>query len=347
MKSISEKMITGEFFENGSSRANRSKILIEKKVVSVFRGSKCIYRQIAIDSVQDGRNIFLQNGSLFIADDQLTANHSKFLTSTTEGWLSAFDQLGLKTLTILLAIIVILILGYRYALITFSPTIVKLFPYEWEKQIGKATFDSLNRTLLDETELPTQRVNTLKQRAKNILNQANLHSYPSIEFMKSDIIGANALALPGGPIIVTDDLVKLLKDDELVLGVIAHEIAHIQERHSLHQIVEIVGLSSLAWLIFGLDEGILEEVALVGINLWSMKKSRDFEKDSDLLALEFLENAGLKKKSFILAIEKLTEHFCSKSKLDKSDCLTGVKSGWLATHPTGAERLKYLREKID
>ena len=347
MKSISEKMITGEFFENGSSRANRSKILIEKKVVSVFRGSKCIYRQIAIDSVQDGRNIFLQNGSLFIADDQLTANHSKFLTSTTEGWLSAFDQLGLKTLTIFLAIIVILILGYRYALITFSPTIVKLFPYEWEKQIGKATFDSLNRTLLDETELPTQRVNTLKQRAKNILNQANLHSYPSIEFMKSDIIGANALALPGGPIIVTDDLVKLLKDDELVLGVIAHEIAHIQERHSLHQIVEIVGLSSLAWLIFGLDEGILEEVALVGINLWSLKKSRDFEKDSDLLALEFLENAGLKKESFILAIEKLTEHFCSKSKLDKSDCLTGVKSGWLATHPTGAERLKYLREKID
>ena len=347
MKSISEKMITGEFFENGSSRANRSKILIEKKVVSVFRGSKCIYRQIAIDSVQDGRNIFLQNGSLFIADDQLTANHSKFLTSTTEEWLSAFDQLGLKTLTILLAIIVILILGYRYALITFSPTIVKLFPYEWEKQIGKATFDSLNRTLLDETELPTQRVNTLKQRAKNILNQANLHSYPSIEFMKSDIIGANALALPGGPIIVTDDLVKLLKDDELVLGVIAHEIAHIQERHSLHQIVEIVGLSSLAWLIFGLDEGVLEEVALVGINLWSLKKSRDFEKDSDLLALEFLENAGLKKESFILAIEKLTEHFCSKSKIDKSDCLTGVKSGWLATHPTGAERLKYLREKID
>ncbi len=340
-------MITGEFFENGSSRANRSKILIEKKVVSVFRGSKCIYRQIAIDSVQDGRNIFLQNGSLFIADDQLTANHSKFLTSTTEGWLSAFDQLGLKTLTILLAIIVILILGYRYALITFSPTIVKLFPYEWEKQIGKATFDSLNRTLLDETELPTQRVNTLKQRAKNILNQANLHSYPSIEFMKSDIIGANALALPGGPIIVTDDLVKLLKDDELVLGVIAHEIAHIQERHSLHQIVEIVGLSSLAWLIFGLDEGILEEVALVGINLWGLKKSRDFEKESDLLALEFLENAGLKKNSFILAIEELTEHSCSKSELDQSECLTGVRSGWLATHPTGAERLKYLREKID
>ena len=340
-------MITGEFFEKGSSRANQSKILIEKKVVSVFQGSQCIYRRLAIESVQDGRNIFLQNGSLFVADDKLTANHSKSLNSSTEGWLSTFDQFGLKTITILLVMVVVLVLGYRYALITFSPTIVKLFPFEWEKQIGKATFDTLNRTLLDESELPTQRVNALKQKAKNILNQADLYSYPSIEFMKSDIIGANALALPGGPIIVTDDLVKFLKDDELILGVIAHELAHIQERHSLHQIVEIVGLSSLAWLIFGLDEGILEEVALVGINLWGLKKSRDFEKESDLLALKFLENAGLKKDSFILAIEKLTEHFCNKSKLEKSECLSGVKSGWLATHPTGAERLKYLRETID
>ena len=93
----------------------------------------------------------------------------------------------------------------------------------------------------------------------------------------------------------------------MVLGVIAHEIAHIQERHSLHQIVEIVGLSSLAWLIFGLDEGILEEVALVGINLWSLKKSRDFEKDSDLLALEFLENAGLKKDSFMIGGQKIID----------------------------------------
>ena len=122
-------MITGQFFEKGSSRANQSKILIEKKVVSVFQGSQCIYRRLAIDSVQDGRNIFLQNGSLFVADDKLTANHSKSLTSATEGWLSAFDQFGLKTLSILLVMVVVLVLGYRYALITFSPTIVKLFPF--------------------------------------------------------------------------------------------------------------------------------------------------------------------------------------------------------------------------
>ena len=79
---------------------------IENKVVSVFQGSQCIYRRLAIESVQDDRNIFLQNGSLFVADDKLTANHSKFLTSTTEGWLSAFDQFGLKTLTILLVMVV-------------------------------------------------------------------------------------------------------------------------------------------------------------------------------------------------------------------------------------------------
>ena len=84
-------------------------------------------------------------------------------------------------------------------------------------------------------------------------------------------------------------LVELLKDDDLILSVIAHEIAHIKERHSLQQIVEIAGLSSIAWMIFGLDESILEEIVFIGINIWGLKKSRDLEKDADIIALKLLE----------------------------------------------------------
>ena len=53
------------------------------------------------------------------------------------------------------------------------------------------------------------------------------------------------------------------------------------------------------------------------------------------------------KKSFILAIEKLTKHYCIETKLEKSVCMSEVKSGWLSTHPTGAERLEYLKENIN
>ena len=145
----------------------------------------------------------------------------------------------------------------------------------------------------------------------------------------------------------TDDLIKVLKDDELILSVIAHEIAHIKERHSLQQIVEIAGLSSIAWMIFGLDESILEEIVFIGINIWGLKKSRDLEKDADIIALKLLEKTGISKTNFLLAIEKLTNHYCIATKIEKSVCMNEVKSGWLSTHPSGAERLKYLRKNIN
>ncbi len=346
LKSASECLIEGEFFEEGSSKADLARISVGLKMVSVFKGDLCLYRQVAIESVQDSRNLFLENGCLFVARKKLTDEQIKLLTPNSEGWLMSLDKFNLKTSAILLAILISIVIGYRYTFISVSSTIVYMFPYSWERQIGKATFDVLDKTLLKASKLPSQKIDLITQGAQNILNQADLPFKPEIKFMDSEIIGANALALPGGPIILTDDLVKLLKDDALILSVIAHEVAHVQERHSLQQIVEVVGLSSLAWLIFGLDEGVLEEIALVGVNMWSLKKSRDFEKESDIIALQLLEGASLNQESFLEAIKKLTDHFCLDSSPEKDDCFEDKQSNWFSTHPSGPERLKYLREII-
>ena len=339
-------MIDGDFFEIGSSKADPARISIDGKMVSVFKENQCLYKHLAIDSVQDNKNIFLDNGCLFVARKNLSNNQIKSLIPRSESWLKSLDQFRFKTIAIFLLILILLVTGYRFALVSLSSEIVNSFPHSWERKIGEATFDTLDRMLLQDSDLTGQRIKEITRRAEAILEEGNLPVKPKIIFKKSEIIGPNALALPGGPIIVTDDLVELLKDDSLILSIIAHEIAHVQERHSLQQIVEIVGLSSLAWLVFGLDEGVLEEIALVGVNLWGLKKSRDFEKESDLIALELLENAGLPKDSFILAIEKLNNHFCQKADAEPYACIENARSGWLSTHPSTDERLKYLRASI-
>ena len=165
-------------------------------------------------------------------------------------------------------------------------------------------------------------------------------------FHESKTLGANALALPGGPIIITDDLVKLLESDPLILSIIAHEIVHIQERHSLEQIVQIVGVSSFAWLLFGAEEAIIEEVLYIAVNLWSLKKSRDFEREADLKAIEILRKAGIPENSLLKAMKKLSNYSCSKKSGDKSLCLKDTGSGWLSTHPSDSERLDYISENI-
>ena len=347
MKSISNKKIDGDFFKSGSSKAETASILIDNKAVSVFKGDECLYHLLKVQSVQDNKSIFLENGSLFVTKEELNAIDLKSLIPKTELILKNLDKFRLKSVIIILLTIIVLVIGYRFIFISFSSTLVYLFPHNWEKKIGESTYKTLSSTILEKSEIPEKRKADLREKSQKVFKHSNLYKNPEIKFNKSNILGPNALALPGGPIIITDDLVELLKDDDLILSVIAHEIAHIKERHSLQQIVEIAGLSSIAWMIFGLDESILEEIVFIGINIWGLKKSRDLEKDADIIALKLLEKTSISKTSFILAIEKLTDHYCIATKIEKSVCMNEVKSGWLSTHPSGAERLKYLRNNIN
>lgn len=347
MKSISNKKIDGDFFNPGSSKAETASIVIEKSKVSIFKGEERLYHLLKVQSVQNEKSIFLENGILFVTKEKLNEIDLKLLIPKNELLLQNLDKFKLKNVLIILLITIMLVIGYRYLFISFSSTLVYLFPYNWEKKIGESTYKTLSKTLLEKSELPEKKITEIKDKSQKIFKHSKLYKNPEIKFNKSNILGPNALALPGGPIIITDDLVELLKDDDLILSVIAHEIAHIKERHSLQQIVEIAGLSSIAWMIFGLDESILEEIVFIGINIWGLKKSRDLEKDADIIALKLLEKTSISKTSFILAIEKLTDHYCIATKIEKSVCMNEVKSGWLSTHPSGAERLKYLRKNIN
>ena len=347
MKSISNKKIDGDFFKPGSSKAETASILIDNKAVSVFKGDECLYHLLKVKSVQDNKSIFLENGSLFVTKEELNAIDLKLLIPKTELILKNLDKFRLKSVVIILLTIIVLVISYRFLFISFSSTLVYFFPYKWEQKIGEATYRTLSSTILEKSEIKEKRITEIKDKSQKIFKHSGLYKNPEIKFNKSNILGPNALALPGGPIIITDDLVELLKDDDLILSVIAHELAHIKERHSLQQIVEIAGLSSIAWMIFGLDESILEEIVFIGINIWGLKKSRDLEKDADLMALKLLEKTGMSKKSFIQAIERLTNHYCVATKIEKSVCINELKSGWLSTHPSGAERLKYLKNNIN
>ena len=316
MKSISNKKIDGDFFNPGSSKAETASILINNKAVSVFKGDECLYHLLKVQSVQNDKSIFLENGILFVTKEKLNEIDLKLLIPKNELFLQNLDKFRFKNVFIILLIIIVLVIGYRYLFISFSSTLVYLFPHNWEKKIGESTYKTLSKTLLEKSELPEKRITEIKDKSQKIFKHSKLYKNPEIKFNKSNILGPNALALPGGPIIITDDLVELLKDDELILSVIAHEIAHIKERHSLQQIVEIAGLSSIAWMIFGLDESILEEIVFIGINIWGLKKSRDLEKDADIIALKLLEKTSISKTSFILAIEKLTNHYCIATKIE-------------------------------
>ncbi len=96
----------------------------------------------------------------------------------------------------------------------------------------------------------------------------------------------NAFAAPGGYIYVYTGLIKYLDSEDQLAGVMGHEIAHADKRHSTRQLTKLYGLSALLAIATGNSEpGALEQLAL---GLVSLKFSRNHETEADTYSVKYL-----------------------------------------------------------
>ena len=96
----------------------------------------------------------------------------------------------------------------------------------------------------------------------------------------------NAFCTPGGFIYVYTGLIKFLDSEDQLAGVMGHEIAHADLRHSTRQLTKTYGISALASILTGnSDPGLLEQVAL---SLISLRFSRSHETESDINSVIYL-----------------------------------------------------------
>ncbi|MDX5362574.1 MAG: M48 family metallopeptidase [Pseudazoarcus pumilus] len=140
--------------------------------------------------------------------------------------------------------------------------------------------------------------------------------------------GANALALPGGAVIMTDQLVTLAQHDEELLAILAHEIGHVAERHALRRTVQASALSLLTLLVFGDVSSVPALAASLPVVLTELGYSRDFEREADLYAVRVLRDNGI-------APQRLGDILL---RLDPERS----GSSYLSTHPPTPERIELI-----
>ena len=101
-------------------------------------------------------------------------------------------------------------------------------------------------------------------------------------------IGANALAFPSGTIVMTDQLVELANDDVQLAGILAHEVGHLEGKHSLQQLVRASILTFVVAFIAGDVSGASSTLIAAPVAILQLSYSREFETDADNYALEYL-----------------------------------------------------------
>lgn len=138
----------------------------------------------------------------------------------------------------------------------------------------------------------------------------------------------NALAAPGGRIVVFRGLLAKAHSADEVAGVIAHEMGHVKNRHPLKRLVEVFGLQ----LFFGSIGG---DIGGIGGILTILSYGRADEAEADAEAVEFLNQAGISAEGFAGFFERLVH----------GDDYGGLIPSFLSTHPQHADRVAHIRAK--
>ena len=152
----------------------------------------------------------------------------------------------------------------------------------------------------------------------------------------------NAFALPGGPRWITRGVLQAATNESQVAGVLAHEIAHLAQRHPAQQtsnaIVANLGLSALSALLGNVGgAGAARTAAGLGTNLWFLKFSRDDEAEADRVGLQILRRSGWDGRGMIELFEILKREQGRNA---------GAVETFLSSHPAPQERLNALRAEV-
>lgn len=153
-----------------------------------------------------------------------------------------------------------------------------------------------------------------------------------VEVAKIDMI--NAVALPGGNVILFDGLLKQARSPDEVAGVLAHEIGHVREKHVMQALLRQMGL---AVVLGGIDGN---SGALVN-NVLSMSYSRESEAEADAHSMNALGQASISPIGTASFFDRL-------SSLDGSagdDGDTGI-AGYLTSHPLSRSRKEAFEKSI-
>ncbi len=141
----------------------------------------------------------------------------------------------------------------------------------------------------------------------------------------------NAFAMPGGIIVVHTGLLHQAGDPGELAGVLAHEVQHVEQRHSLRQMISSLGWGALVGVTIG---DISAVAAMLAHQAGTLYFSRDMEEEADRLGLLALQSAKIHPDGMLRFFQKLDDKDQAKV------------PGWISSHPQTAARAQQIRSLI-
>jgi beta-barrel assembly-enhancing protease len=234
-------------------------------------------------------------------------------------------SLGWAAIGFFLVVPVLAILLFGWQADHIAQSVARRISIEQEARLGKQMFEGIGAQMkLRVRGSDYDAVAAIGGR----LTDRSRYSY---QFHVAEDDSINAFAVPGGFIVVHTGLIAATRSAEELAGVLAHEIQHVEMRHSLTALIKDLGLTGL-WLLVSGDTGGLTSAAF---ELTSLKFSRDAETQADETGFGALVAAGIDPRGMPQFLGVLSEREGA------------APAPFLSTHPAGAERQARLRVRLN
>lgn len=262
----------------------------------------------------------------------------------TGNWLSRLENSYRLIIASVLAVLLVVSAGMFHGVPWVAGQITRLVPQELEQMMGRRALAALESSWLEPSRLDAEHRQRVRQAfAPHLARFAEQHpgQVREVLFFSSPGLGANALALPGGLIIFTDELLQLAEHDDELVGVLAHEVGHVVHRHGLRNVIQ--GSMAL-WLIMVMTGDLAaasDLLVTVPALLVSLNYSRNMERAADDFALRYLPDAGVQPARLAQLMLRL------EARSGANDGGRGRSAArlpeWLSSHPGTEQRMERFR----
>lgn len=233
-----------------------------------------------------------------------------------------------------------LLFQFTILAVVFAGAWYALSQLPWSKWLHASSFNKkrqeklgelfIKTHRLDKKEITNDSVASIMNSLKNNICMANHIDTGSIKVYVFRDEQVNAFALPGGSIVVNSALISFCDSPDMLAGVIAHEIGHIQNGHISKRMAKEVGLSIL--MMFGGDNmGLLKELLR---SVTSGKFDRSQESEADQSAVYYLDKTNINPAPLADFFEKMGKTYGN---------MPGMLE-WVSTHPNAKERTSMVRK---
>ena len=331
--------LAARYFDGQSSRVHDVAVeLLDNRTLrlrgaGIERDEPLEHLRVSPRLARIARTIELADGARLLLDDHPLIDQWFPLHNPLQRWV---DRLERHAHAVAASIVVCVLSGavlFYWGVPWMSDRIAAQLPEQVETRLGEEVLAQLDRFAgLAPSSLDMERQSGLLERFAALKADMPGAENHRLLFRNAAGIGPNALALPGGTVIITDQLVSLVNDDREIDAVLAHELGHQQQHHALRQTLRSSFVIVIAAMFAGDVSSASAVVVAVPTFLLQGHYSREFESEADAFALRTLAEKGISPAWFAQAMRTLEAFVSDQGESDDSP-------GYLSSHPQTRERI--------